>query len=179
MIKKVLIAVDGSHHASNAVAIGSDIAAKYDAEVLLVHVLLRNKLPGDLRRMAEFEHLTSGGDQQSSADIGARSPVADLGSFLRVAAVDEVMLSRDTLQGIGEQILENAERTARDHGVVKIVKRVEDGKPADRILEIAKSEDVDLIVSGARGLSDYKALILGSVSHKLSQLSPVTCLTVR
>ncbi len=47
------------------------------------------------------------------------------------------------------------------------------------ILDIAKSENADLIVTGARGLSDVKALVVGSVSHKLAQMSPVTCVTVR
>ena len=37
----------------------------------------------------------------------------------------------------------------------------------------------DMIVSGARGLSNIKARFVGSVSHKLAQLSPVTCVSVR
>ena len=47
------------------------------------------------------------------------------------------------------------------------------------ILETVEAEQADLVVSGARGLSDLKALMVGSVSHKLSHLSPVTCVTVR
>ena len=38
---------------------------------------------------------------------------------------------------------------------------------------------VDLIVVGTRGLSDLKGLLMGSVSHKLGQLSKVTCITVK
>ena len=57
MINKVLIATDGSEHAAKAVAFGADIASKYGAEVLLVHVLLRGELTENLRHMAEVEHL--------------------------------------------------------------------------------------------------------------------------
>lgn len=174
MFKKVLIAIDGSNHAAKAVVIGSDIAAKYDAEVVLLHVLLRNELLGDLRRMAEVERLTSGGERQLLTPPGLPSVNLDY-----LSAADGAFVSRDVLQAIGEWVLENAERTALNHDVRKIVKRMEDGKPVDRILDIAKSDNVDLIVTGARGLSDLKALILGSVSHKVSQLSPVTCMAVR
>jgi nucleotide-binding universal stress UspA family protein len=34
-------------------------------------------------------------------------------------------------------------------------------------------------VTGARGLSDISSLLLGSVSHRLAHLAPVTCVTVR
>ena len=55
MIKKVLIATDGSDHATKAVELGSDLAARYDAEVVLVHVLLRHELPDDMKRMAAVD----------------------------------------------------------------------------------------------------------------------------
>ena len=41
MIKKILVPVDGSKHSVKAVELASDIASKYDAEVILLHVLLR------------------------------------------------------------------------------------------------------------------------------------------
>ena len=50
---------------------------------------------------------------------------------------------------------------------------------AARILEVAKDVKADMIVTGARGLSDLKALMVGSVSHKLTNMAPVTCITVR
>lgn len=178
MIKKILVAVDGSDHAAKAIAFGADIAAKYDAELLLVHVLLRQELPRDLQRIAEVEHLAAGGGRPAPAAAEVGLPVADLGSYLNLAD-GHVTMTVDLLSELGEKILENAEEAAREHGATKIAKRIEDGKPVDRILSLAKSEAADLIVTGARGLSDVKALILGSVSHKLAQMSPVTCVTVR
>ena len=177
MIKKVLIATDGSAHARKAVALGSDIASKYGAEVLLVHVLLRNEVSDDLRRMAEIEHLTGEGGRPFAESIAAVPP----GRFpAYITFTQEEPATPDSLlQAIGTQILDHAEDLAVEHGVDRISKRIEDGKPVDRILEIAQAEKVDLVVTGARGLSDLAALMLGSTSHKLSHLSPVTCLTVR
>jgi nucleotide-binding universal stress UspA family protein len=48
-----------------------------------------------------------------------------------------------------------------------------------QVRECESVEKANLIVSGARGLSDLKGLLVGSVSHKLSHLSPVTCITVK
>lgn len=173
MIKKVLIATDGSEHANKAVEFGSDIAAQYGASVVLVHVLLRHELPDDMKRMASVEHLARENPLPSAA-----VPAVDLANIINLRGGIPAV-SEQALAAIADQILGTAEKTARDHGVKEIIRHVEDGKPVDQILAVAKSENVDLIVSGARGLSDLAALFVGSVSHKLAHLSPVTCLTVR
>jgi nucleotide-binding universal stress UspA family protein len=80
---------------------------------------------------------------------------------------------------LGEEILKRGADAARAQGVEIVKKQIVDGNPADRILELVEAGNVDLVVTGARGLSDLKALVVGSVSHKLVQLSPVPCITVR
>jgi nucleotide-binding universal stress UspA family protein len=55
MISKILIATDGSTTAGKAVEIGCDLAAKYGAEVVLLHILLRGEVSENLRHMAEIE----------------------------------------------------------------------------------------------------------------------------
>jgi cytochrome c len=57
MLKTVLVATDGSDHARKASALAGDLADRYGARVVVVHVLLRGHLPEGLRRMAEVEHL--------------------------------------------------------------------------------------------------------------------------
>jgi nucleotide-binding universal stress UspA family protein len=54
MIKKILIATDGSKHAKKAVDHGCDIALKYDASVCLIHVI---SLPSMAYAEASFEPL--------------------------------------------------------------------------------------------------------------------------
>lgn len=177
MIKKMLIATDGSEHAEKAVALGSDIAGKYDAEVVLVHVLLRNELSESLLRMAGVEHPAATGGPSLAKAI-ASVAAARFPAYINFPD-EEATTADQVLRAIGERVLHRAEKIAREHGVTKVSKRIEDGDPVKRILEIVEAESLDLVVSGSRGLSDFKSLLVGSVSHKLSHLSPVTCVTVR
>jgi nucleotide-binding universal stress UspA family protein len=80
---------------------------------------------------------------------------------------------------VAEKILHDAEDEAKSKGVKDIVRMTEQGDAADEILECAERESVDLIVMGTRGLSDFKGLLMGSVSHKVAQRSPCTCITVK
>jgi nucleotide-binding universal stress UspA family protein len=177
MIKKVLIASDGSEHAARAVAFGADIAAKYDAEVVLVHVLLRDELSENLRHLAEVEHLTAQGGQPLAKAI-ASVPFAHYPANIMFSEGDATTPD-EVLRAVGEHVLDTAEDLAREHGAGKITKRLEDGNPAKRIVEAVYEEKADLVVTGARGLSDVASLLTGSVSHKVSHLAPVTCVTVR
>lgn len=48
-----------------------------------------------------------------------------------------------------------------------------EGDPAETILRVADTFDVDIIIMGTRGLGDMRSLILGSQSHKV--VSAATC----
>ncbi|HBU82514.1 MAG TPA: universal stress protein [Paenibacillus sp.] len=52
------------------------------------------------------------------------------------------------------------------------------GNPAHEILKYARDTDQQLIIIGSRGLSGIKEMMLGSVSHKVSQLSNCPVLIV-
>ena len=80
---------------------------------------------------------------------------------------------------MGDQLTRSAEARARDKGASDVVGRTAEGKPAEQILELAGSEDVDMIVLGSRGLSDARALLLGSVSHKVAHHAACTCVMVK
>ena len=53
------------------------------------------------------------------------------------------------------------------------------GHVAKDIVETARTKGSDLIVMGSRGLSDVQGLLLGSVTHKVMQLSHVAVLVTR
>ena len=57
MIKKILIAVDGSKHSLKCVALGAEIGNALNCEVLLYHVVKPYKLPDSLRVFAKAEHM--------------------------------------------------------------------------------------------------------------------------
>lgn len=175
MFKKVLIATDGSEHATKAVGIGADIASKYDAEVLLVHVLMRHEVSEDLKRLVEIEHLADERGEPLATIVAA----VPSGRYPAVTVSQRSPEPDKMLSAIAEQLLRMAEETVRSHGVTKVSQRIMDGKPVNAILDLVKSEDVDLLVVGTRGLTDAHALLMGSVSHKLAHLSPVTCVAVK
>ncbi len=175
MFSKILVPTDGSDHALKAIELAADVAAKYDAELLVLNVRKPGRLPDELRRMAEVEHLiepTRNGSWN----------VADVSTGLAAAmARDEAQEQaiNEAYRKLGEQICEHGRLTAERKGASKVRTRVETGDPADRILAVASEEGCDLIVMGSRGLSDLKGLLIGSVSHKVSQLCECTCVTVK
>lgn len=82
-------------------------------------------------------------------------------------------------EAIARQILDEAAERARAHGAAKITPVIGRGDVAEQIVSYANDNAIDFLVVGSRGLSDFKSLLLGSVSHKVSTLAPCTCVTVR
>ena len=52
---------------------------------------------------------------------------------------------------------------------VKAHTRVETGDPGDMILQVAEEEESDMIVMGTHGFGTFRSLLMGSVSHFVSQ----------
>lgn len=78
------------------------------------------------------------------------------------------------LKSAGEILSQTAE--VFEKAGFKVTKLARQGEPGPTIAEVAKSEMVNLIVMGTRGLSDLKGLVLGSVSHQVIHFAhcPVT-----
>jgi nucleotide-binding universal stress UspA family protein len=53
------------------------------------------------------------------------------------------------------------------------------GPPADAILACAQDKGADLIVSGRRGLGQFRSMLMGSTSQSLSSLADCAVLTVK
>ena len=172
MIKKMIVPVDGSQPSVKAVELASDLASKYDAEVVLLHVLLRGHMPESLKRALEIEV----GSQRVSDDISAELPQEVVA---RVESETAAQLTFEELQFIGDYVLSSVAEICRANGVTKVQKRVEQGDPANTIVKIANELKADAVVMGNRGLSDLQGLLVGSVSHKVSHLARCTCITVR
>jgi nucleotide-binding universal stress UspA family protein len=85
----------------------------------------------------------------------------------------------DILTAVGQEILARAEARLRAQGVETVTCTLPRGPAAQAILDYASGHPVDMIVMGSRGLSDLRGLMLGSVSHKVCQLAPCSCVTVR
>lgn len=174
MIETILVPTDGSGHAEKAVAVAVDMASRYGARLVIVHVLLRHTAASDLISLLE--------------GAAAPEPLMNKLSELEEAMFDTAAASygpvavpvpREVLQQVGELIAEKARRAAEEAGVKDVTVEVVDGAPADRIIAAAGHESADVIVMGSRGLGKFAELMMGSVSHKVSHLARCSCFIVK
>jgi nucleotide-binding universal stress UspA family protein len=177
MIKRALVALDGSDHASKALDLASELARRFEAELVVLHVVSDRPLSAAEREMAEVEfHLEI-----------ARN--FDLRRFSDASGDSRMMTQRLTEQAaetgrrfrfaLAERLLDDAAARARQSGVKGVRTLSSEGDPAKAILAAAQEEKADIIVLGRRGLGDLAGLLLGSVSHKVAHLAECACLTVR
>lgn len=144
MFKHIVVAVDGSSFALRAVAIAGELAELSGAELILLNVI------------------------EGRADARMPRPLR------AYAAVEHVSVTQaDVLQEMAEEVLAagSAEIAARGVHVKTLVAA---GDPATAIIRHAMNVNAELIVLGNRGLSDLKGLLLGSVSHKVTQGTAIT-----
>lgn len=175
MIRKLLVPTDGSEHARSAIALAADIAGKYDAEIVILHVLMHHASAYDLKPLCA--------DLKASDDLIARlddlidtsleASSAGYGGPVILPAPTEI------LEEIGKLVCDDGKLRAESAGVSKVASHVVSGSPADAILDAAEKENADMIVMGSRGLGKVADLLMGSVSHKVSHLSKCTCVTVK
>lgn len=174
MLRRLLVPVDGSPQSIKAVKLATDLASKYDAEIILLHVLLRGHMPDGLKRALNIE----AGKTRSHGD-NMNLVIVPEEIMARVDRAGDTQLSIDELQLVGKYVLSNVEAICREAGVTRVTRRVEEGDPAKLIVSVAEETKPDMIVMGSRGLSNLKGILIGSVSHKVSQLAKCTCVTVR
>ena len=174
MIKTILVPTDGSPHAAKAVTLAADIAAKYEARLVFLHVIGEGPLPETLEHMAEVEHVVPDVPDEPIAMVPEGMFPASVES-----AGDESGNASRIRQFMADKLLKEAETTAKSKGVAKVRNVTEVGDPAKQILHAAEREQADLIVMGSRGLSDLEGLLMGSVSHKVSHLCRRSCVTVK
>jgi len=158
MIRTILIPIDGSVHAQMALDLSTDLAAKYDAQLVLLHVVTHDdNLPKALYDAAERELMEAEGDSGTAAPLLLRSKV---------------------LEHFGHKLLRSSQELAKNKGVKQVETVIDDGAADKRILHHAMTRSADLIVMGSRGFSELKALVLGSVSHSVFHLASCSCVTV-
>ena len=173
MTSRILCPTDGSENAEKAVSIASDLAKKYDAELVLLHVQLANASGEELRHFAEIEGLAP--DTRSEL---SRLPSVQSQNLMAGGAPLSEPISAEVLDRVAEYALQSAEKIASAKGVSKISTLVDRGDAGKRILDCAKEEHAEMVVMGSRGLGNLQSLLLGSVSQYVSSRVACTCVTV-
>jgi nucleotide-binding universal stress UspA family protein len=92
------------------------------------------------------------------------------------AGFDISLYHQETLkasQKLLEEVAKN--RISQD---LKVQTMVLQGNPADQIVDLAKSEKVDVIITATHGLTGWRRFIFGSVAEKVVRFSRCPVLTV-
>jgi nucleotide-binding universal stress UspA family protein len=84
----------------------------------------------------------------------------------------------EALESFAREVAENSKAYARAQGVEKVRSFYMGGGPARMIIKFSEDHHVDLIVMGGRGMSDSTRYLLGSVSHKVTNLAQCPVLVV-
>lgn len=85
----------------------------------------------------------------------------------------------ENAQRAAENIVNEAVHRLKMSGVTVVTQEIVKGSAPNAILKAAKARGCDLIVLGARGLSDLQGLLLGSISHRVIQHATCPVLVVR
>jgi nucleotide-binding universal stress UspA family protein len=94
------------------------------------------------------------------------------------AAFVEIPTSDEDILETGKPVADKVRKDAETFGVSSASVDILRGDPAETMLAYAAKNDIDLIVSGRRGLGRLTGLLLGSVSQKLAAHAPCPVLTV-
>ena len=89
---------------------------------------------------------------------------------------DEVYQLNQILKERSEETLKEFDKLNEDE--LKITHIVREGSPAKVILEVAKEENIDLIVMGSSGKSGFDRFIMGSVADKVVNSAKCAVLVV-
>lgn len=104
--------------------------------------------------------------------------VIDTRTFATVEAYDRTIAER--ADKFASELLENYQKTAVNAGVKDVDYVIEFGSPKVRLpKDIAKKNDIDLIVCGATGLNAVERFFIGSVSEHITRYAPCDVLVIR
>ncbi len=175
MLKKILVAVDGSAFSEHILERAAKMAVSDDSEVIVLNVIQPNFLSEEELAYAQ-KHC---GKKFSRLVAGAFLPKYPIDGDAEESSIEDFMVAREKFyQVYGEDIIKNSTKTLKEAGVEKVTFLSENGEPAKVILDTAKRENVDLIIVGRRGHNPIAEFFLGSTATRVVQYADRSVLTV-
>ena len=151
---KILVPVDGSKYAQDAVEYAVKIAKLTRAKIIALHVM----------HLPTYAYAYSGGQGVSPVAIPTPLPV-EVSENEKVAA---------------KKIVDDIAKMVEEAGVAVETKIVERHPSVpDAIIQFASEADVDLIVMGTKGKTGIKRFLLGSVTESVVHHAHCPVLVVR
>ena len=174
MFKSIVVAFDGSVHASRALELGAMLAVRDEVALGIIYVIDAGhmQIPAEMRKMGEVEHIIE--PMPRMVIDFEQAPVNLVNTMAQNSAESEKAMLQ-----YGDFLVEQASKTALECGAQDVDARAVLGSPADEVVAFARDRKADLIVCGSRGFSRLKSLLFGSTSHKITQLAECSCLTVK
>ena len=143
-IGRILVAIDGSTKANEALSLALYIASNLGAEVEIFNVIVAPAYPIG-----------------ASVRLGGSPP-----GYIHNYYAEHKEYS--------EKLIKEAfEKSKKDYPKLTITTKISEGNPADTILEESE-KGFDALVIGSRGLGFMDELLLGSVSGKVIHKSKIT-----
>lgn len=154
-IRRALLVLDGSAYGQQALEYLGSFPFPANMELRVMHVLPPPPFPAAMAFTA-----------------------ADRILYEPLAVSEAVAAERAQEEEAGHELLRQAVERLHDYGreAVPVLKR---GDAATEIIEFVKQENIDLVVSGSRGLSQIRSWLMGSVTRKLVHYSGCSTLIAR
>lgn len=157
-IHKILLATDLSDDAGEALRYAISLSEKYDAELILLHVL---------PNMVDQVYLNSGFDFAAVYDDKTIKVLLEAGTEKAKETVHKIM------QEQCDEMTEGRAQCAH----IKVTPVIASGSAVKQIVEHARS--CDLVVMGTKGHSKIGGILVGSVAQGVIAKSPTPVLIVR
>lgn len=104
--------------------------------------------------------------------------IIDTRTFATVEAYDRTIAER--ADNFATELMENYKKQAEEAGVKDVSYVVDYGSPKVKIpKEIAKKNNIDLIICGATGLNAVERFLIGSVSEHITRYAPCDVMVIR
>jgi nucleotide-binding universal stress UspA family protein len=149
MLKKILVPLDGSQLAEQALPYAKSLAQKYEAELILLMVIPPFSLP----------------------------VLADPYGGVLYKYPTEAEINKH--QEAAQTYLSDLQKSLRQQNIMTRIQVLEDASTAEGIVNVASREKVDVIVKTTHGRSGLSRWVYGSVATKVLQEAPCPIFLVR
>lgn len=153
---KILVPYDGSKYAEKALDDAVNIAKFVKGSEIIVINVMEEILTPPVIFPSRVRHYKTGED-------------TTLSTYFRDLQTDMRYKTTETL----EKIRQKYENSVKIRAVVLV------GQPADKIVEFATRQNVDLIVMGSRGQKGISRMLMGSVSRNISDKAKCSVMIVK